>query len=1061
LAPFYNASILFSSVFHPNWVAQVSRVGDYPLLSDTPIDSLVIGFYVNWDENADNSLQQNIQHLNRFMPEWIHLVDANGTIADDNLVKENQVLSYIQQQRPDLQIIPLINSFDPQTGQWNSQQLGQMLNNPNARDRTIQNLLQFVQKNHLAGISIDFEDAPPDSQQGLQAFMQELYARFHPFGLEVALSIPLANAAFDGPTYAQSCDYLILVAYDEHWISGKPGPVASQAWFQSGLKKMLSKINPRKVVVAIGNYGYDWSSDALPGKTITFQEAVQSASDTKAAIIFDPTSLNPTFSYVGRNGQSHVVWYLDAVTAFNQVTEGLHYNVRGFALWRLGSEDPSVWQVLKQQPVLDAKDAASLKSLDFGYVINYEGQGEVLKISGLPERGSREITLDPDTGQILSEKMDSFPSTYTITRWGRKNKEIALTFDDGPDSIYTPQILTILKNYHVPGTFFIIGVNGEQHPDLLHQIVDQGYEIGVHTFTHPDISTISPAQLRIELSATQLLLKSQLGIGTILFRPPYGIDAEPKSPQEVKPLIITSQLGYYTIGMQIDPGDWRKPGTQSIIDQTLNQLLSNGGNIILLHDGGGDRSQTVAALPGIIESIQARGYRFVAVSDLMDLSRSQVMPSVPVNEQLQTGVSFLGFSVFRITTNLSSVLFMVCTVIGIARMLFINLLAVIQWLRSDGRHYNSEFHPRVSVLVPAYNEAKIINRTVHSLLRSTYPNLEIIVIDDGSTDGTYSCIISEFSNEPRVRAYTKENGGKAQALNFGIQQATSEIFVVLDADTIILPNAIARLVQHMSDPRVCAVAGNAKVGNRINPLTRMQSLEYITSQNMDRRAFALLNCITVVPGAIGAWRKDLVIQVGGFMTDTLAEDADLTLNILRKGVRIEYEDQAIALTEAPENMRSFLKQRFRWIFGMLQTIWKQKDALFHPQYGTMGMIALPNILIFSIILPMISPLMDLTFLWSLISWGWYRFQHPTDLHIDYLIPVLEFYAFFLLVDLLSTMLAFIMESSEDWSLILWMFPQRLFYRQLMYYTAIKAILTAIRGQLVGWGKLERKGTVKL
>src|SRR5450759_5622053 len=114
---------------------------------------------------------------------------------------------------------------------------------------------------------------------------------------------------------------------------------------------------------------------------------------------------------------------------------------------------------------------------------------------------------------------------------------------------------------------------------------------------------------------------------------------------------------------------------------------------------------------------------------------------------------------------------------------------------------------------------------------------------------------------------------------------------------------------------------------------------------MDRRAFALLNCITVVPGAIGAWRKDLVIQVGGFMTDTLAEDADLTLNILRKGVRIKYEDQAIALTEAPENMRSFLKQRFRWIFGMLQTIWKQKDALFHPQYGTMGMIALPNILI--------------------------------------------------------------------------------------------------------------------
>jgi peptidoglycan-N-acetylglucosamine deacetylase len=246
----------------------------------------------------------------------------------------------------------------------------------------------------------------------------------------------------------------------------------------------------------------------------------------------------------------------------------------------------------------------------------------------------------------------------------------------------------------------------------------------------------------------------------------------------------------------------------------------------------------------------------------------------------------------------------------------------------------------VSVLVPAYNEAKVIDKTIRSLLNSTYPNLEIVVIDDGSTDDTYACVVSEFSGEPRLRVFRKENGGKAQALNYGIQKAAGEIIIALDADTVIMPQAVALMVRHMNDPRVCAVAGNAKVGNRINPLTRMQALEYISGQNMDRRAFALLNCITVVPGAIGAWRKDRVLEVGGFQSDT------------------------------------------------------------------------------------------------------------------------EFYVFFLLIDFLSTLLAFIMEAGEDWRLILWMFPQRLFYRQLMYYTSIKSMLSAIKGQAVGWGKLERKATVK-
>ena len=1059
--PLQNIAHLFSTFYQsifdlasPGGPASVSQISP----SRKP---LIIGFYVNWDDNGDSSLQQNMSYLDRFMPEWLHLANANGAIMDDNINKENDVLNLIREKRPDLAILPLVNSYNPQTGQWNSQALGQMLNDPAARTTTIQNLLQYVQKNHLAGISIDFEDTPPESQPGLQAFMQAIYTAFHPLGLEVVQVIPLTSSLFDLHAYAQTTDYLILVAYDEHWGGGKAGPIASQGWFESSLKQQLTSVDPQKIIIAVGNYGYDWGPNTSLAQTLSFEQAVQTASTYNAAIKFDPTALNPTFTYTDHAGHTHTVWYLDAVTAYNQIKVSLQAQVRGFALWRLGSEDPSIWPMIAQLPGTGAQVVESLKTLSYGYQLTQQGQGEVLKISGVPQPGMREITQDPNTGLLISEKMVSYPSTYIISRWGQKSKEIALTFDDGPNPPNTNQILDILKKYQVPATFFIIGEAGEQHLDLLHQIEDSGCEIGVHTFTHPDISTISIEQLRLELNATQLLLESQLGVSTLLFRPPYAIDEEPETPAQVAPLVVISQLGYYTIGMQIDPSDWEKPGTQAIIDRTVSQVVNANGNIIVLHDGGGDRSQTVAALPAIIETLRAKGYRFVLVSDLLGLTRDQVMPPVPGSHLIQTGLGLVGFSVLGFSSNALSVIFLVLTIIGVGRMILISILSLIQWIQSDNHRYPSGYQPKVSVLVPAYNEAKVINKTVLSLLKSTYPNQEIIIIDDGSTDGTAACVLKEYPDQPGLRVFSKPNGGKAHALNYGLQQAAGDIIVVLDADTVLLPQAITQLVRHMGDPRVGAVAGNAKVGNRINLITRMQALEYITSQNMDRRAFALLNCITVVPGAIGAWRKDTILEVGGFKSDTLAEDADLTLNILRKGVRIEYEESAIALTEAPDNLRSFLKQRFRWMFGMLQVFWKQKNVLFNPRYRGLGLVALPNILVFSIIIPIISPIFDLTFVGSLITWALYRVQHPEDLHLDYLTIIIGFYVFFLVVDLLASTLSFVMESRENWRLILLLFPQRLFYRQLMYYTSIRSILSAIRGQVIGWGKLERKASVKL
>ncbi|HNH84995.1 MAG TPA: glycosyltransferase family 2 protein, partial [Acidobacteriota bacterium] len=279
--------------------------------------------------------------------------------------------------------------------------------------------------------------------------------------------------------------------------------------------------------------------------------------------------------------------------------------------------------------------------------------------------------------------------------------------------------------------------------------------------------------------------------------------------------------------------------------------------------------------------------------------------------------------------------------------------------------------------------------------------------------------------------------------------------------TMFHPDAIGKLARHFADPKIGAVAGNAKVGNRINLLTRWQALEYITSQNLDRKAYDTLNCISVVPGAIGAWRRELIIKAGGFTHQTLAEDADLTMAILRLGYRIVYEDQAIAYTEAPDSISAFLKQRFRWMFGTLQAVWKNRDAVFQPRYRALGMFVLPNVLIFQIFFPLISPLMDLMMVFAVVSTFWQRSQHPTDYSSDGLVRALAFYALFVAIDLMAAVTAFLLESREDFTLIRWLFLQRFFYRQLMYFVAIKSTLTAIRGSLVGWGKLERKATVNL
>jgi peptidoglycan-N-acetylglucosamine deacetylase len=739
--------------------------------------------------------------------------------------------------------------------------------------------------------------------------------------------------------------------------------------------------------------------------------------------------------------------------------------VQGTVVWRLGSEDPSMWFIWDATHPTEA-DRNKLTEIPPGYDLILEGRGDIWKISATPVSGKRSFDFDAESDMFDDESFESYPMSWRIQQMGAAPYKVALTFDDGPDTEWTPRILDILKQEKVPATFFAIGTNADNAPDLIRREFDEGHEIGNHSYTHPDIEEISKTQIQIELNLTERLFESILGVKTILFRPPYGIDHQPETAGEISYLPIPQSMGYIIIGAEIDPHDWGEGNGQApppaativqrVVDQATQQLKTNGGNIILMHDGGGDRSQTVAALPLVIDRMRAQGFQFVSVSSLLGETRSEVMQPLSYREWLWARSDWFIFELAHWFRLAITFIFMAGILLVSGRALIIGLLALVEKARpAPGDH--PEYQPTVSVLIPAYNEEAVITATVRAALASTYPKLEILVIDDGSLDRTSELVREEFGGDPRVKLISQPNRGKPAALNHGLAAASGEIMVTIDADTIVDPVAITKLVRNFADARVGAVAGNVKVMNRNRWLTRWQALEYITSQNLEKRAFDLLNCIPVVPGAVGAWRADLVRSCEGFSKDTVAEDTDLTITIRRSGWKILYDEDAIGHTEVPETVEALIRQRFRWTFGTIQAVWKHRDTLGRKKYGSLGLIALPNIFLFQILLPLVSPVLDSLFLISLVLWG------LSQLHFTRLPQLwtaqdversLVFFAIFMFVDLLTCVIAFALEKHEDWTLLAPLLIQRFYYRQMMYVVLFRALREAVRGRPVGWKGVE-------
>lgn len=1008
-------------------------------------------FYVNWDPMSYASLKESIGSLNLVMPEWFYINQKNFGLEEHIDAKGYQLMK-----KTGIPVMPVItNAYN---GEFQSKTVTALLQNKKKRQTLIREMLQSCQRHHFVGLNIDFEEVQTSSNEALTAFVKELSDAFHQHGLYVTQDIQSDNEDYDVRELAKYDDYLMLMAYDEHNTVSAPGPVSSQQWTGKLLDAVASQIPEQKIILGIGAYGYDWTNKGDNNQSISIHDAMSLAADSETPINFDSNTYSLNFSYDDENDVTHQVYFNDAATNFNTMRYGCEYGVAGFSVWRLGCEDHRLWKFYGKDlamPQVTHLRIGDMETIEGDRVADYVGSGEVLDVIGTPRNGNVHLDMDNEDFLINDETYTRIPTSYELEKHGNCGpKDLLLTFDDGPDARWTPQVLRILRQHNVHAAFFMVGLMMEKNLPLVRKVYEDGNLIGDHTFTHHNVAANSPQRTYMELRLTRMLVECITGRSTILFRAPYNADSDPSGNDEIVPLVEASKQNFIDVGEAVDPEDW-EPGVkaETIFERVVKGVEHGNGHIILLHDAGGNtRKETVKALPRIIEYLQQKGYRFITLDQYLGRSKDQLMPSVPKGEEYYAMQANLTLAEgLYAAGNFITALFIIFLVLGLGRLVFMYVLVGKE--RKKERALEASLanmpaqQPKVTIIVPAYNEEVDAVSSLENLLNQDYPNYDIVFVDDGSKDNTYNKVKTALGTNEKIHIYTKPNGGKASALNFGIAHTDAEFVVCIDADTKLRSNAVSMLMRHFfadKEGRVGAVAGSVKVGNTVNVLTKWQAIEYTTSQNFDRMAYAAINAITVVPGAIGAFRRKAILDAGGLTTDTLAEDCDLTIRVNKAGYRVENENGAIALTEAPEKLGQFIKQRTRWCFGIMQTFWKNRAAMFHPKYKGLGLWALPNMLVFQFIIPTFSPLADVLMVVGLFTGN--------------IGKVLLYYLLFLLVDASISIMAYLHEHERLWGLF-WIIPQRLCYRWIMYVVLFKSYIKAIKGELQSWGVLKRTGSV--
>ncbi|MFN2541764.1 MAG: polysaccharide deacetylase family protein [Chthoniobacterales bacterium] len=1002
----------------------------------SPPNEVRLAFYTNGDPYSYTSLERHAAQITHLCPEWMAVVNGLGELqidADARLPKFAATHG--------IALMPLLTNLAGDS--WQPEAIENLAHGPQERQqRFIDRVVAVLRNARAAGVVVDWEQIDPAYKKDITAFIDKFADALHYDDKQLWLCVqPGQDLEYiDFDELSDNVDRFVALLFDETSDVDPPGPLGSRSWFEGWLHVLLDGADTRQWIVALGSYGYDWTIGAKKAELISFPEAMSRAKNAGVETAEVKAPAYSPYFYFEDGDKEHGVWFLDVATFLNELREVRDQKAGGFALYRLGTEDPAIWDALNvsRDFKIDNQTRELLEVLKGTDTIADVGEGEIVTVDESRSDGRREVAVDAEG--YLSAKYITFPEFPTLYHQGAGGEhQVAITFDDGPDRRWTPQILDILKTAKVPAAFFVAGANAERYPNLVRRIVNEGHEIGNHTYYHPNLALCWPEHVRLELNATQLVLESITGRATILFRPPYAADTSPSQLAELMPLQIAQTLNYLVVLENIDPQDWAKPGAGIIVQRVKQQRRD--GSIILLHDAGGDRSQTVEALPRILSWLHMRGDTVVPLSTLLGTTRDAVMPPLPSRGQSLTWVvSSTGFRLFHGIQEFLWAFMIVATALVVIRTL------IVVWLAYRFRAGpKTRLAEPISIVMAAYNEGKVIAQTLRALLETDYEGLiELIVVNDGSDDATAAEIECIARRDPRVRLLEQENRGKARALQRALSAVRHEIVVFVDADTHFQRDTLSLLLAPLADKRIHAVSGHAKVGNLRTFIARCQALEYTCGFNLDRRAYNRWNCITVVPGAISAIRKEAIAQAGGLSVQTLAEDTDLTLSLHKHRRRIVYVPKALGWTEVPESVRTLARQRFRWAYGTLQCLCKHRDLVFNWNYRALGWFSLPSIWFFQIMLVAIAPMVDL-FLLASLPFGVWR-------------AVMPFVVTFLAMDVILATLACILERepvSAAWRIL----PMRLIYRPMLSYCIWKAIFRALKGAWVSWGKLERTASV--
>lgn len=1001
-------------------------------------------------EHAHASLSSGARQIDVLVAEWYQLGPAPSVLVELNRDIEGQEYAArtIARERPRLKVMPVVTVLPGAVPG---------VEDLAAREALVFQLVAAAAEDRAAGMclmpaGLDAEEIPAFVQ--LLAWLDDALALA---GRESCLITEPGDGLIGDPDVLRHADHVVFKAFTTPWIGEPTGPLAPQPWFEATVAAALESVGRDRLVVMLGSFASDWSRGSAAPQVMPLAEGWRRVVQYNGALDFPADVSNLRMRFLDHRRDAHEIWALDAASGFNQLAALSALDLEQVGLWALGLEDPSIWPLLGARYMSPELAARFISRVDLSDFVAYVGQGPFLDLVREARIGTRYVELDPTGQRIVGEGFAPPATPITLRRFGRAAPDqIVLTFDDGPDPAYTGAVLDVLRDREATATFFVIGENALKSPALIQRMFDEGHEIGSHTFQHPALDTVPPLRVEMELNAVQRLLAANIGHGTALFRNPYGRGEGPITGKSAAPMATLAGSGYLVVGSDLVPPDWLGLDADGIVDYVSQELATNGGNVIVLHDGGGDRSATVEAVGLLIDRLRADGYRIVGLSELLGVERSALMPPTFGPRMMFDRISFgmLGFSADWLTA-----LFWVVVVVGFVRALVVLAMA---HLRRPHRASPPDIAPvvPVTVLIPAFNEEPTILRCVESVFNSDYPDLRVIVIDDGSTDHTYETVAEITRHEPRLTLIHERNGGKWHALDTAYRVLETDIVVAIDADSMIAPDAISQLVRHFEDPEIGAVAGRVQVGNRRSLLTRLQALEYLTAQSIDRRALELVNAMLVVPGAIGAWRVDAVIAAGFYSSETVTEDADLTVSVLRAGYRVIYEPAAFAVTEAPESVHAFLAQRLRWAFGMLQTAVKHLGGAAR-QRRAVGLIALPDLLLVGFGVSMLAPIADFVLVAALLDLAFdFILSRPPPV-VDMRPAMLAGYALLPLMDVIAILVALRFDRTESFWLVL-LFPvQRFFYRQLLYVTALRAVGRAVFGRLATWGKLTRTGTARL